>query len=248
MRQYLLLAIMVTALGCRNEPKQPVAQEIVDKAIEVAGGSRYASSSFSFDFRDRKYILERGKEKVLKRITTTDSSEITDIKERRNFRRLINGEEVQVIDSMARKYANSVNSVHYFAYLPYGLNDPAVNKKYLGEEELKGQTYHKVQVTFDQQGGGDDFEDTYIYWFNKQTHKPDYLAYDYHTDGGGMRFREAFNERYIEGVRFVDYNNYEPVSIDIPLETIGKLFEEDKLELLSKVELDNVMVSPGSYN
>ncbi|NAS13404.1 DUF6503 family protein [Poritiphilus flavus] len=248
MRYYLLLAVLVTAFGCRNEPKEPVAQEIIDKAIEVSGGPLYTSSNFSFEFRDRKYTLERDKEKILKRITLTDSSEITDIKEPRRFRRLINGEEVQVVDSMARKYANSVNSVHYFAYLPYGLNDPAVNKKYLGEEDLKGQSYYKVEVTFDQQGGGDDFEDTYIYWFNKQTFKPDYLAYDYHTDGGGMRFREAFNERYVGGIRFVDYNNYKPESKDIALTSIGKLFEEDKLELLSKVELDNVVVNPGNYN
>ena len=30
------------------------------------------------------------------------------------------------------------------------------------------------------------------------------------SDGIGLRFREAFNERYINGIRFVDYNNYKP--------------------------------------
>jgi len=72
-------------------------------------------------------------------------------------------------------------------------------------------SYYKLKVTFDQDGGGDDFDDTYVYFFNKATFKPDYLAYDFHVNGGGMRFREAYNERYVNGIRFVDYNNMKPI-------------------------------------
>lgn len=92
---------------------------------------------------------------------------------------------------MALKYYNSVNSVHYFAYLPQGLNDKAVQKELLGEVVLKGEPYYKVRVTFAQEGGGNDYEDVFIYWFHKQKFTMDYLAYEFHVDGGGMRFREA---------------------------------------------------------
>ena len=112
-------------------------------------------------------------------------------------------------DSIANVYANSVNSVHYFANLPYGLNDPAVNKEFLGEVAIKDKEYYKIKVTFDQKGGGKDYEDIYLYWFNKETFKPDYLAYKFYVDGGGIRFRVAYNERYLGGIRFVDYENYE---------------------------------------
>jgi len=149
---------------------------------------------------------------------------------------------------MANKYANSVNSVHYFVALPNGLNDPAVQKELLGEVTVKEKQYHKIKVTFDQNGGGDDFDDIYIYWFNKETWKPDYLAYEFHVDGGGMRFREAFNERYVNGIRFVDYNNYKTKDMETSILKIDSLFEAGSLELLSKIELKNIQVNLGNYN
>jgi hypothetical protein len=154
---------------------------------------------------------------------------------------------VAVPDSMARKYSNSINSVHYFAYLPFGLNDAAVNKRLLGEIEINGNMYYKLEVTFDQEGGGKDYEDVYIYWINKKTLKPDYLAYEFHVDGGGVRFREAYNERYINGIRFVDYRNYEPLD-QVSVRETDSLFTAGKLLLLSHIELGDIEVNPGSYN
>ena len=61
-----------------------------------------------------------------------------------------------------------------------------------------------------------------MYWFNKETFKPDYLAYDFHTDGGGVRFRKAYNERYVDGIRFVDYENYKPRD---PKETLDNILD-----------------------
>ena len=52
----------------------------------------------------------------------------------------------------------------------------------------------------------------------------------------GLRFREAFNERYVNGLRFVDYNNYKPKSLDIPLTQLDELFQNEQLTLLSKIE------------
>jgi hypothetical protein len=37
-----------------------------------------------------------------------------------------------------------------------------------------------------------DFDDEYMYWI-KDTRKVDYLAYSYHVNDGGVRFRAAFN-------------------------------------------------------
>ena len=128
------------------------------------------------------------------------------------------------------------------------MNDAAVNKEFLGETEIKGADYYKIKVTFNQAGGGDDFDDTYIYWFNKETFKPDYLAYDFHVDGGGMRFREAYNERYVNGIRFVDYKNLKPKNSNATILQIDSLYTNNQLELLSKIELKNVSVNQDSYN
>ena len=129
--------------------------------------------------------------------------------------------------------------------LPFGLNDKAVNKTLLGEVKIKDKDYYKVKVTFDQDMGGEDFEDVYLYWFNKQTLKPDYLAYEFHVNGGGQRFREAFNERYVDSIRFVDYNNYKPKVKGTDIMDIDSLFEADGLELLSKIELFELTVNPN---
>lgn len=249
MKPILVLTFIAFLVSCGQKKTETLsAQNIVDKAITAAGGERYQHSEVSFMFRDRSYVLERTSGKrILKRITKTDTAEIMDVRQSDGLQRFVNDSLVVIPDSMAVKYANSINSVHYFAYLPYGLNDAAVNKKYLGEEQLKERMYYKVEVTFDQEGGGDDFEDTYVYWFDKETFKPDYLAYEFHVDGGGMRFREAYNERYINGIRFVDYRNYKPLQSTTVHET-GQLFTKGELELLSAIELKEIEVTPDSYN
>jgi len=151
---------------------------------------------------------------------------------------------LEIPDSMVVKYSASVNSVHYFSILPYGLNDDAVIKTYLGEEIIKNDNYHKVQVTFMQDGGGEDFEDVFVYWINSRTFIADFLAYSYNEkDGLGLRFREAYNERFVNGLRFVDYNNFKPEDKTVSVTELGSLFDTNQLKLLSKIDLKNVTVN-----
>lgn len=243
--KYLFTAtFLILFVSCKeNAPKPLTAQEIVDKSIEVGGGVLYKEHNTTFTFRDKTYHSNNDNGKiVLDRVSDLDSVIIRDVKNGNNFERYVSDSLVSVPDSMAVRYANSVNSVHYFARLPYGLNDGAVNKELLGKEAIGGREYYKVKVTFDQQGGGDDFDDTYLYWFDIENFKPDYLAYDFHVNGGGQRFRKAYNERYVNGIRFVDYENYKPKSEGSDILEIGKLFDKGELELLSKIELTNIQV------
>jgi len=240
-------ALLMTGCGPEH-PKPLTAQDIVDRAIEASGGERYTTSQIAFDFRDYHYEMKpSGQGRILKRSHEVDSGKVTDILQGKRFQRLLNGSPVKVPDSMAIKYSNSINSVHYFAYLPYGLNDPAVNKELLGEAHIGEQSYYKMRITFDRHGGGKDYKDVYIYWFNKKTFVPDYLAYLYHVDGGGLRFRKAYNERQVGGIRFVDYKNYQADTL-LPPVSLDSLYQAGKLELLSDIRLRNISVNPGSYN
>jgi len=245
-----MMVVLFGLISCKqNEATKISAQHIVDKSIEVSGGELYKTSDISFDFRDRKYILERidGK-KLLKRILKNDTLDLVDVKTTQGFERFVDGKLAQIPDSLANLYANSVNSVHYFAYLPYGLNDQAVIKEYLDEVVIKDKKYHKIKVTFSQENGGDDFDDVYIYWFNAKTFKPDYLAYEFHDGYGGFRFRQAYNERIVNGIRFVDYINLKPIQENPSIYKMDSLFMKDELEVLSKIELENITVNPGNYN
>lgn len=245
MKKLLLLLLLITIGSCGGKVDSiSEAQRIVDESIAVSGGELYKTSNVSFDFRRMGYVLQIiDGQRVMKRIFGRDPAQMIDIVGPKGFQRFVNDSLVHVSDSMANVYSNSINSVFYFALLPFGLNDPAVKKELLGEIKIKDTSYYKVKVTFDQKGGGDDYEDTYIYWFNKRTYKPDYLAYEFHTDGGGMRFRKAYNERYVDSLRFVDYDNYRTVDNSTSILQIDSLFLKNKLKPLSKIELENIRVT-----
>ena len=249
MKALIIWGFVLSALGCgKLAENSPSAQEIVDRSIEASGGHRYTSSNIAFFFRDMKYVMEQTPEgRTLKRIKITDTTRVTDIRKHDGFVRQVDGQTVEVPDSMATRYSNSINSVHYFAYLPFGLNDEAVNKELLGEVKIGSRDYYKVRVTFDKLGGGKDYEDIYVYWFDKKTFKPDYLAYEFEVDGGGLRFRKAYNERYVGGIRFVDYENYDVKTGPRPSQ-LDSLYKAGALELLSKIELTEITVNPDSYN
>ena len=249
MKYILVLVVSLSLVACKENTKSSnvedlTANEIVDKSIEVSGGSKFDKSIISFDFRDMFYSAKRNNGKFqLKRKFTKDNDTIVDILSNNGFERLVNENITAVEDSMVPRYSASVNSVHYFSVLPYGLNDKAVNKSLLGDETIKHKRYYKIKVTFSEDGGGEDFDDVFVYWVNQKTFKVDYLAYSYKEDSGiGMRFREAYNERFIDDLRFVDYNNFKSEDKLIQLEYLAKAFEQDQLELLSKIELENVKV------
>lgn len=242
MKLLLPILVLLLVLSCQTE-QEISAKDIIDKAIERAGGERYFNSKIEFDFRDKNYcaIRDDGDYK-LERLTVNDSIVTTDILANSYFLRLKNEQELDLPDSTKTKLANSVNSVHYFSVLPYGLNAPAAKKKYLGDVRVKGKTYHKIEVSFNEEDGGTDFDDIFLYWIDTESYTVDYLAYEFHVDGGGMRFREAYNERIVNGIRFVDYNNYKPNRKGVLLRDLDRLFETSDLELLSKIELENVQV------
>jgi hypothetical protein len=246
-KTFFLLALCTLILQACQEQRN--ADEIVLKAIEYAGGDRFERAHVAFNFRDKHYEIERGGEAwIMKRSFHDSSIFIEDTYSREGFKRKINGKMIEVADSMAFKYIESINSVIYFALLPYKLNDPAVIKQSLGQEEINHKNYHKIKVRFRKEGGGVDYQDEFIYWFDQQDYSLGFLAYTFHVNGGGMRFRKAYNERFIEGIRFVDYVNYQPQKSSTKLIELASEYEEDKLMKLSTVELKDVKVKLNLAN
>ena len=249
LRNVLIMVVVLSFFNCKEKENQNAAtlsaEDIIKKSIEVAGGKLFDHSQIDFDFRDIHYTAIRDNGKFqLERHFKDSLSDIRDVLSNSGFERFSNGEKVQLADSTASKYRNSVNSVHYFSVLPYGLDGKAVHKEDLGITEIKGKAYHKIKVTFSEDGGGEDFEDEFIYWIGKDSFTMDYLAYTYKENDGsqGFRFREAYNVKIINGLRFADYDNYKPETSTIKLEDMDELFSTNKLQLLSKIELKNIEV------
>lgn len=244
MKHFSILFLLLATIACKEQPKLADAQSIVDQAIVAACNDNCEHATIDFTFRDRCYVSKRqGGRYQFERITHDSTGITRDVLTNDGFERYHNGQPIVVADTMAVKYANSVNSVHYFAQLPYGLNAPAARKTYLGEAVIDGNSYHEIEVRFSEEGGGKDFEDVFVYWIRQDNYLVDYFAYSYATDNGGIRFREAFNPRVIEGIRFVDYRNYKPMSLDVPLQELDAHFMAGDLKLLSTIETEAVGVA-----
>lgn len=243
---FIIVCTSVILFSCKgNDPNDP--QVIVDQAIEKAGGTKFLTNTIEFDFRDRHYIAKRNQGMYSYQRVFIDSANTTyhDFLGNDGFIRKVNDEVATLADTTSAKYARSTNSVIYFALLPYGLNDAAVNKEFIGETILEGQSYRKVKITFGEEGGGEDHDDTFIYWLHKENHTVDYLAYSYYTDGGGVRFRKAINPRFVNGILFQDYINYKPGDETIAVEEMEALFVANELKELSRITLRNINVEIG---
>ena len=238
---YSGILILIHLISCK--PANP-ALEIVDKAIEVHGGDRYHHMFLEFDFRGRHYTAKRNNGRfTYTREFLEDGRNVKDILTNEHFVRLISGDTVDLPESKSIAYKNSVNGVIYFALLPQALNDPAVNLELIGESRINSKDYHKVKVTFDKQGGGNDYDDVFVYWFDKKSFRMDYFAYLFYSDGGGIRFREAADFKNINGILFADYYNFALSDTTFDVTLIDSLYSRGKLELLSEIKLENVQVT-----
>ena len=245
--QYLnifnILIILTLNFSDKTSNNEMTAQEVIDKSILYAGVDKVANSEISFKFRDINYAAIRNNGNFkLYRSQKKENTTINEVITNDGYERLINAKPVILDATMVSKYSNSINSVHYFSVLPYGLNDKAVHKKLLPSSTIKGKEYYKIEITFSEDGGGEDFEDVFIYWVGKNDFLIDYLAYSYHTNGGGKRFRVLKEQCNKGGIRFVDYHNYKPLHKSIKLIDIDKAFEKNQLKKVSEIVLKDIEV------
>lgn len=241
---FVLVSVLLASCAPENEVDQ--AQQVIDKAISANGADLFATKKVAFDFRNKHYTVARSASEYTYTRSFQDSlGQVNDVLiNSSNFSRSINGNEIDLSEEWKGRYGNSVNSVLYFVEILYRLNDAAVFKSYLGKTTIKGENYHVIKVTFSEEGGGEDFQDEYRYWIHESDYTLDYLAYNYETDGGGARFREAYDRTKVGGITFQNYVNYKPVSDvkETPLDDLPKQLEAGQLKELSKIINENIEV------
>lgn len=238
MNKFLIVPLLLFIVSCNPSEERTEAEQIIDRVIEKAGGEKYAKANIEFDFRDTRYTSKRdqGQYEFTRNITDSTGTTYYDVLNNHSFTRYRQDEKVEISDSLAGVYAESVNAVHYFVQLPYGLNDAAVLKELVGEDTINNEPYYEIRVTFKQEGGGADHEDEYLYWVNKDELTIDYLAYRFFVNDGGIRFRKAVNPRVVEGMRFVDYENYKTEDLSVKLENLDELFQKGQLTKVSDIK------------
>lgn len=220
---------------------QTKADSILDLAILAHGVDHLKNSTYQFKFRDKEYEMTRTNNGFEYKVSVkTDSSEYVDYLNNGNFERSSQGNIVKLSDKEVAKYSNALNSVIYFATLPEKLNDDAVNKKFIGLDTIKNSEYFMLEVTFEELNGGQDHDDEFNYWINSTTHEIDYLAYNYQVNGGGVRFRAAYNKSKVDGVLFQDYINFK-AKVGTPLRLLSNLYVVDSLKEISRIETYDIL-------
>ncbi|MFT4565670.1 MAG: hypothetical protein ACI9FN_000623 [Saprospiraceae bacterium] len=240
----LALILILSLYSCKEERiiDTSPAGIIINECIEAHGGIAFETALYAFDFRNKSYLFDydHGSYSYESIFRHEKGNVIRDILTNDGVTRKIDGKNVSLSDEKISSYSQSVNSVHYFAFLPFFLKDEAVRKELLGEESINGKSYDKIQVTFGEENGGNDHEDIYIYWVNKESKTMDYLAYSYtNPDDVGVRFRSAYNARVVEGIRFQDYINYKH-DPETPVANLAALYQDGSLKELSRIELSNI--------
>jgi len=264
MKYAYIFILFIVLIACKNETKESSveekiekkelteesvskAQSVLNKVIEQAGGEKYETSAIEFRFRGKEYVSVRncGMYELQRNQISKAGDTIKDVVSNMGFERFVNRKKQNLPDSLSNRYSNAVNSVHYFAQLPFGLNDPAVKKTYLDTVKINQTAYHKIKVQFTEEGGGDDHDDVYMYWVNQEKNTIDYLAYSFEVNGGGMRFRKAINPRIINGIRFVDYENYAPKEANLNVIDLDEAYENDHLKKVSEIINEDIQVVLG---
>lgn len=252
-----VILITVIAAGCvpgssdQSVPNdasarpQSLADSIIAEAIAYQGNDLLNDVEITFRFRQYDYRVRRNNGIFEYERQFSDSlGHIRDVVNNDEIYREIDGNRV-VLDSVKhRSVYVDVNSVVYFALLPQPLGDGAVRTRYLGTASVASTEYHKVEVTFNPEGGGLDHDDRFVYWIRPEPAVIDYMSYYYHTDGGGSRFREAYNQRRVGGILFSDYHNYSaPVdSTFADVHIYDGYFEDGLLTRVSDIALEDLQV------
>lgn len=239
--------------GCNEHKKgqDSVAQQIeidsaewvISQSIAFHGGD-FENTTLEFDFREKHYqrLSESGIELMTRSFTKGDSIYLDSISSN-IVKRYINNRPIDLTKKKSATISSSINSVFYFVMLPAKLSDPAVITDYKGMVNSGGKRFHQVAVSFKEEGGGEDHQDEFFYWFDASNFRLSYLAYAYQTNGGGIRFRSVENEHLIEnGYRFQDYVNYKTDSLGTQLEDLLAIYRDSGLLDLSKIRLSQLKV------
>ncbi len=237
--KFLLPGItMLIIISCSDRNRgDRKAIDIVEACIKKYGGENYRSMDISFDYRIFRVRLKQDGDAFSYERTFKDSlgNDIHDVLTNDDFRREINGKKVSLSGKDKEKYKEGLNAVAYFVLLPFKLSEPAVKLKYFEKAAIGQQEYHKIGVTFAQDGGGKDHEDEFCYWISVADSSMDYFSYS----NGGPRFRKAIAQNTISGIIFQDYENYKILDSTLATKNYDQAFIAGQDSLFSIIRQTN---------
>ena len=181
------------AAAARAATEASQAEAVIAAAVQASGLAAPERLEIRFAFRGTAYrVWLNGRDQVYVRELETEGGPVrVDRLEGDTLEATLAGERLTLAPDDAERLRRSLNSVAYFALLPRALQDDAVVARSLGRTELGGASWDTVEVTFRADGGGEDHDDVFRYWFHPRTHRIGFLAYTFARGKGGVRLRKA---------------------------------------------------------
>ena len=183
LRRALVAAVLALALAAPAlAASDPEAVKVAERTLEAMGGAdawgatRFLRFNF-FGFRLHHWDRYTGRHRLEGQTRDGDAYVVLHNIQTREGKVWLNGEPLagEAADEwLERAYGAWVNDT-YWLLMPYKLRDPGVNLAHDGEEEIDGQVYDKLKLTFD--GVGLTPGDTYWAYVNRETGLMDRWAY-----------------------------------------------------------------------
>ena len=179
------------------------AEELVARSIEFHGGKAYEGREISFRICSKSgcYDVTTEVDEGLfsHRVTGPHGRTVRATNDALTM--WVGGDRVPVPAGEEQRWRDWVNARIYFALLPYRLQDSSVRLRDLGTEDWWGHSLRKVEVTFEP-GSSTEADDVFLYWFDPRSARLVQFAYSYDGDPDGLRFRELFEYRRVDGILF----------------------------------------------
>jgi hypothetical protein len=191
----LMALCLAGALSAQTAAPAPGASDVANQVMQALGGKEAWDNThfLRFTFAGRRthhwdkhtgrhrvegQTPEGKKYVVLENINTHQGEAWLDGKK-------VEGDELKTW--LDRGYGAWINDT-YWLLMPYKLQDPGVNLTYEGTEQLDGNTYDKLHLSFGNVGltPGDE----YWAWINRDTHLMDRWAYLLQAAPGEQRAAE----------------------------------------------------------
>lgn len=241
MRQLLLLVVL-GLVACASE--RPEGEALLRQARKAHGADRLEHATVEFALDGARFRVERDGERFAYARTWADRSGLVfrDVLTAEGLERTIDGRAVGLGEAARREAATALRAAVYLALLPFSLDGAAEEALVLTPDTLSGQAYERVALPLDRAAPGLDERGRLVLWIHPERHTVDYLAYRYAADGGGARFRAAYEPRTVEGVRFANHYEFSGDLLEVPVEGLGQFYERGELNFLGRVELDSVRV------
>ena len=244
---FTLLMILTLFISCKNENKTPDVNtnplELFDKLLDNYGGSKFWTSTSTFNYGDIYYT-------ALRNNNILESSMSINGDGKNYLATYKNGYSQYFIDSIPQDNNNykrifidsKLDAFIYIMSIPHSLSGTDVMFNSKERVLIKDKKYDVLHAKYkvDPNNNGDEF---YLY-VNTEELKIEYIAFHYKLSGGNNKFRQYKNFRKEDGIIFADYDDYIALSRDIPLSELYKSFNEKKLKLKDSITLTNIEVTP----